>query len=90
MLCRGQSLVTTTTQFTRGRSGGTQTSIACVDAAGATVEVGAFFTVLAITLELGIPFALIGWWISAQVWPARKPVDDDDDGPARKSGDDDD
>jgi len=91
ILCRGQSLVTTTTQFSRyPGSGGTRTRVACVDAAGTSTEVGAFFAMLAITLELGVPFAAIGWWISAQVWPARKPGDDDDDSPARRPGDDDD
>jgi hypothetical protein len=79
LVCHGQSLVTTTTSYSSSpRSGGTQTALACVDATGTRTELGALFIVLAITLELGLPFAAIGWWISAQVWPARKPVDDDD------------
>ncbi len=80
LLCRGQSLVTTTTRFSRyPGSGGTQTAIACVDASGTSTEIGAIFAMLAITLELGLPFAAIGWWISAQMWPAGKPEDEDDD-----------
>jgi hypothetical protein len=81
VVCRGQSLVTETSNFTRSPgSSGTQTSVACVDAAGTRTEVGAFFVMLAITVELFFPFAAMGWWVSAQVWPARAPGDDDDDG----------
>ncbi len=80
VVCHGQSLETKTSKFSRGPgSSGTQTSAYCVDATGTRTEVGAFFVMLAITFELFFPFAAMGWWISAQVWPARKPGDDDDD-----------
>jgi hypothetical protein len=53
-VCRGKNLTTTTTRFSRcPGSGGTQTAIARVDAAGETTEVD-FFAMMAITLELGI------------------------------------
>jgi hypothetical protein len=81
VVCRGQSLVTTTSDFSRSPgSGGTQTRVDCVDSAGTRTEVGGIFVMLAITLELFVPFATIGWWVSAQVWPAREPGDDEDDG----------
>lgn len=58
----------------------TQTTLACVDANGATTPLPAIFVMVVITVELSIPFVATGWWISAQVWPAYVPEDDEDDG----------
>jgi hypothetical protein len=51
VLCHGQKLVSKTTNYSRYQgSSSTQTILACVDATGASTEVGAFLVVLVITL----------------------------------------
>jgi hypothetical protein len=75
-VCPGQSLVTKTTSFSgEPGSAGTETVVACVDAAGAQTEIG-LLVMLVLTVELGLPCTAIAWWIHTQL--AAKPEDDDD------------
>src|ERR1700722_14445503 len=61
LACRGGSIVTTTSRFRQSPgAGGTPTRIECIGASGERTEVGAFYTIVAITAELYIPFAVIG------------------------------
>jgi hypothetical protein len=92
-VCAGQKLTTTSSRFT-GTPGvsGTTIVVECVDAAGDRTPAPTIFVAAIVTAELAIPFAIIAWWVSAQVWPSKQPVDDDDDddNERRRRRDDDD